>query len=201
MRIIFEQKAKRTNKILSWSSRNTGLARVLFGIMFLVLLHNPVPVLGTIVSGPYSVTLAWEPSPSTNVTGYDVYYGTVSGNYTNSILVGNVMTNTVSGLSSGHTYYFAITAVEANGQESPFSNQISVAPGGLAVWVRAAPAGQFVLTVSGLIGQTYEIEATQDLIAWTIIGTVTLGATGSLDFTDTNMGGFPTRFYRIQGIP
>jgi hypothetical protein len=199
MRIINEQKAGRSGTAWGWSSRIMGLTRVLVGILFLVLLHDPAPVLGVTLPGSYSVTLAWQPSPSTNVTGYHVYYGTASGIYTNSVLVGNVTTNMVTGLASGSTYYFAITAVVAGGQESPFSNEISFVPGVPTVRIRAASAKQFVLTVSGLIGHTYQVLATQDLKTWTTIGTVTPGAGGSLDFTDTNAASFLRRFYRTQG--
>jgi hypothetical protein len=175
------------------------LTRVLVGILFLVLLRNPAPVIGATVAGSYSVTLAWQSSPSTNATGYRVYYGPASGNYTNSVLIGNVTTNTVSGLAGGVTYYFAITTVATGGKESPFSNQISFVPGVQTVQIRNSSAKQFVMTLSGLIGHTYQVEATQDFKTWTIIGTVTLGAGGSLDFTDTNAASFPYRFYRTQG--
>jgi len=36
---------------------------------------------------------------------------------------------------------------------------------------------------------------------WTVIGTVTVGAGGSLNFADTNAANFPQRFYRTQAIP
>jgi hypothetical protein len=196
MRIIFEQKAKRTSKILGWSSRIMWPTKVLVGILFLLLMHNPVRGIGVILPSSYSVTLAWNASPSTDVANYDVYYGPASGNYTNSILVGNMTSSTISGLAAGVTYYFAVTTYDTNGQESTFSNEINYTPGIPTVSIRAATAGQFVLTVSGAIGQTYEIEATQDFTTWTIIGAVTLGASGSLDFTDTNAASFPQRFYR-----
>ena len=199
MRIILEQKAKRASGIFGRPSRIMGQTRVLAGILLLVLLHNPMPVLGATLPSSYSVTLAWQPSSSSNVTGYRVYYGPASGNYTNSVLVGNVTTNTVSGLASGDTYYFAVTAVAAGGQESPVSNQVSFVPGVQTVRIHTASAKQFVLTVSGLIGHTYQIQATQDFKTWTTIGTVTLGAGGSLDFTDTNAASYPHRFYRTQG--
>jgi hypothetical protein len=201
MRIILEQKAKRAGRILGWSSRTTGLAKVLVGILFLALIHSPMPAFGVTLPSSCSVNLAWNPSPSTNIVGYDVYYGSASGNYTNSVLVGNVTANMVSGLASGSPYYFAITTVAADGQESAFSDEINYVPGIPAVAIRAAAAGQFVLTVSGATGQVYEIEATQDFATWTIIGTVTLGASGSLDFTDTNAASFPQRFYRTLKIP
>ena len=169
--------------------------------MFLVLLHNPAPALGATLASSYSATLAWNPSPGTNVTGYRVYYGPACGNYTNSVLVGNVTTNTVSGLAGSVTCYFAVTAVTAGGQESAFSNEINYMPGVPTVRMPTASAKEFVLTVSGLIGHTYQIQATQDFKTWTIIGTVTLGTGGSLNFTDTNAAGFPRRFYRTQETP
>jgi hypothetical protein len=147
------------------------------------------------------VTLAWNPSPSTDVAGYRVYYGTASGVYTNSVDSVTGTNTTLTGLAAGTTYYFAATAVDANGDESPFSNETSYTTGVPAVGVRAASARQFVLTVSGLIGQTYAIEASQDLVTWTVIGTVTLNAGGSLDFTDTNAANFSRRFYRTREIP
>jgi hypothetical protein len=52
--------------------------------------------------------------------------------------------------------------------------------------------------VKGLIGHMYDVEATEDLTTWTVIGTVTLGVSGSLGFTDTNAASFPRRFYRTQ---
>ena len=65
----------------------------------------------------------------------------------------------------------------------------------------AASAGQFNLTLSGLTGQAYNVEASPDLVNWTVIGTVTLDATGSLNFTDTNAASFPQRFYRTAQVP
>jgi hypothetical protein len=67
------------------------------------------------------------------------------------------------------------------------------------VQLRITPTRQFILTVNGLIGHTYDIQATQDFKTWTVIGTVTVGASGSLDFTDTNAASFSRRFYRTRG--
>src|SRR5437763_1058179 len=36
-----------------------------------------------------TVSLAWTPSPDANVTGYKIYYGAASRDYTNSVAVGN----------------------------------------------------------------------------------------------------------------
>src|SRR5262245_33231770 len=69
------------------------------------------------------VPLAWDPSSSTGFTGYRLYQGGVSGNYTNQISVGNV-TTTVSNLTAGATYYFAVSALSSNGLESVRSGEI-----------------------------------------------------------------------------
>jgi hypothetical protein len=200
MQIIPKQIAKRTIKMLGWSSRIMGPTRVLVGILFLALLHNPAPVLGGTLPVSYSVTLAWNPSFSTNVVGYNVYCGLASGVY-NSLESVTGTNTTITGLAAGTTYYFAATAVDALGVESQFSNETSYTTGVPTVLARTASAGQFVLTVSGLIGQTYDIEATQDFTTWTVIGTVTLEASGSVDFTDTNAASFSQRFYRTRETP
>ena len=61
------------------------------------------------------------------MVGYRVYYGTTSRAYAQSlgagIDVGFQTTYTKSGLASGRVYYFAVTAVDATGNESAYSNE------------------------------------------------------------------------------
>ena len=57
-----------------------------------------------------------------------MYYGTASRNYSQAIGSGEfVATSTyvVTGLQSGRTYYFGVTAIDAAGAESGFSNEAS----------------------------------------------------------------------------
>lgn len=79
----------------------------------------------TLSWGGQSVTLAWDPNSETDLAGYIVYWGSASRNYTNAVNVGNVTTNTVSGLMDGVSYYFAVTAYNTNGLESDFSDEVS----------------------------------------------------------------------------
>jgi hypothetical protein len=74
---------------------------------------------------------AWNASTSSVLAGYLFGYGTTSGQYANTIDVGNVTTYTVSGLASG-TYYFAVKAYGTSGQQSGYSNEVTatVAPAG-----------------------------------------------------------------------
>src|SRR5437016_1774952 len=88
-----------------------------------------------------SVTLVWNPSPGTNVAGYNVYYGVASRTYTNKVNVGNSTNATVSGLIEGTTYFFAVTAYDSNALESDYSNEMSytvpVTPGNAAPTINA----------------------------------------------------------------
>jgi hypothetical protein len=72
-----------------------------------------------------SVQLAWFPSADTNVVGYNIYYGSSSGNYTTKISVGDTTNAIVTDLAEGTTYYFAATASDDIDDESPFSNEIT----------------------------------------------------------------------------
>lgn len=75
-----------------------------------------------------SVTLAWSPSPDTNVTGYHLYYGDLASTLTNKLNAGNALSTTVSNLQVGVTYFFFATAYNAAGAESDPSNLITYAP-------------------------------------------------------------------------
>jgi len=155
----------------------------------------------TTVQTGQSAVLAWNRSTNATVAGYNVYYGGTSHTYTNVISAGNATNATISGLVQGTTYYFAATSYTAEGLESPFSTEVSYTVPGLLYGVkfRITPAGLHILTVTGPVGHTFDILATQDFVTWTVIGTVTVGASGSLDFTDTNAPEFSKRFYRTRG--
>jgi Fibronectin type III domain len=179
----------------------TGRTRVLGAILCLLVFHYSIEAFGAVAPGTNSVKLAWNKSPSTNVTGYRVYYGATSGSYSNSIVVGNTTNNTVGGLAGGVAYYFAVASYTASGVLSIFSSEISYVPLIPAAPSRVATMRRGVVTVRGLAGKQYDILATQNLTTWTLIGTVTLGVSGTLNFTDPNAGSFARRFYRVQQRP
>ena len=75
---------------------------------------------------PQSATLAWDPSPGTNViANYNLYYGVASAPYTNVVAAGTNTTMSISNLVAGTTYYFAATAVDTSGLESDYSTEVS----------------------------------------------------------------------------
>jgi len=84
-------------------------------------------VAGQVVAA--ELKLAWDPSESSEVAGYKVYYGTQSGNYSASVDAGNQTSTTLTGLADGQTYYIATTAYDSTGAESDFSNEVSASTG------------------------------------------------------------------------
>ena len=114
---------------------------------FLSVLALSLAVLEKAPAG--SLTLSWDASTSADVTGYDVYYGTNSGNYPYMINVGNATTVTISNLSAGVTYYIAATAYDADGDQSAYSGQISyLVPGLLTLTQSATPGGPALIQFS-----------------------------------------------------
>jgi hypothetical protein len=198
MRKNSKQTAGRTLRVLGRHSQITRLTGVLGTSLLLALLGGADQARGASLPGSDSATLVWDSSPSAGVAGYRVYMGATSRNYTSSIVAGNATTNTFSGLVSGTAYFFAVKAYDASGLESTFSNEISFLPGGATIQIQVTANGQAVLTLNGTTGHLYDIQATPDFTTWSVIGNVTMGAGGSLNFTDTNAPSFPKRFYRAH---
>jgi Fibronectin type III domain len=93
---------------------------------------TPPPGGGTTTSSS-SVTLGWvaptqnsNGTPITGLSGYKIHYGTASQDYTQVVSLANPSLSryVLDSLQSG-TYYFAITAYNAQGIESPLSGEIS----------------------------------------------------------------------------
>jgi chitinase len=73
-----------------------------------------------------SLSLQWDAESDPSVTGYKVYYQEDSSSQPFQGLapidVNNQTTATISGLDPAHAYYFAVTAYNASGVESSYSN-------------------------------------------------------------------------------
>lgn len=71
-------------------------------------------------------SLAWDASASSNVGGYRLYFGPSSQNYTTNVDVGMQTSYSISNLTAGNTYYFAVKAYDTSKSiESSFSNEVS----------------------------------------------------------------------------
>ena len=81
--------------------------------------------LAALCSSAHALNLAWNPNPETNITGYQLSYGTSPGVRSTVIEVGAKTTAAVTGLKQGSTYYFAVTATNSAGLQGAPSAEIS----------------------------------------------------------------------------
>ena len=75
-----------------------------------------------------NVTLTWTANGESDLAGYKIYVGTASGTYSfpgSAFVIGKVTSYTVSNLPKGQTYFFAMTAYDSAGNESPLSAEVS----------------------------------------------------------------------------
>ena len=84
-----------------------------------------ISVSGTGASTASSVSLSWAASSSSDVIGYNIYRGTISGGPYTKLTASPLssVTDTDSTVSSGTTYYYVVTAVDSSNNESADSNQ------------------------------------------------------------------------------
>jgi hypothetical protein len=69
------------------------------------------------------ICMQW--SPVQGASGYRVYYGLSSGNYSHSVNVGNVTEVDLGGFSDCTTYFLAVKAYNAAGESDQYSNEIT----------------------------------------------------------------------------
>ncbi len=107
------------------------------------------------------VTIAWDRNPETNIAGYRVSYGTVSGAYTTTVDVGNRLDWQIRGVEDGQKYYFVVRAINTAGAVSPPSTEISVNIVGLTAlttdMVAPTPTGK-AITWTALAGPGAQLE-------------------------------------------
>ena len=146
----------------------------------------------------YSATLSWDPVLNTQLSGYNVYYGIGSGNYTNRLFAGTNTVTTVSNLLTGVVYYFAVTSENIEGLESDYSAEVSfIKPSQNSIPLTLV----FKVPKSG----NYIIQATRDLTnsnGWSSVSPPIRSypwssgnAVSMFIYIDSNV---PTMFYRAK---
>ncbi len=103
-----------------WRKRQSNALRCILPY----LLATGLPLSG---AASVSANLTWIASPDPAVTGYNVYYGSASHQYTNVVSVGNSTNVVISGLLENTPYFFAAKAYDSAGNQSDFSNEAALA--------------------------------------------------------------------------
>ncbi|HXT10430.1 MAG TPA: fibronectin type III domain-containing protein [Candidatus Angelobacter sp.] len=143
------------------------------------------------------VVLAWNANPDPSVVGYNVYFGGTSGNYTNMFSAGDVTNTMVNGLAEGKTYYFAVTAYDAFGDESGFSAEtIYIVPGWLRMTPRVASTDPVHIQFPVASGHVYQLQESTNLRNWSTIWYVTGLSNQWMSFS-APVGVAGSMYYRI----
>jgi hypothetical protein len=118
-----------------------GLSLWIFGLLFFVL---------SSMAAAAPVTVAWDAVTTAEVAGYKVYYGNASQSYSSSVDVGDTTTTTLSGLDPSEVYYLAVTAYDADGNESDFSNEVMYDPTQIGVAFAVNAGGLAYVDANGI---------------------------------------------------
>jgi fibronectin type 3 domain-containing protein len=124
--------------------------------------------------------LEWDPVLDADLAGYKVYVGTNSDQYFRSIDVGNTLQWNIAGLNERTTYYFALTAYDAEPLESAFSDEVFYTTPNLP----PSPPGGVRVNTNAFV---MKVESSPDLSTW--------GTVANLMYPTTNAA---RMYYRLR---
>ncbi len=197
------QKTKLTQTNLNNLKSTNAFHSSLKNLRAAILLGCTLMIMAPALAKAGSAMLTWNASTNSTVAGYNVYYGGASASYTTKLSAGNNTSATINNLTTGTTYYFAVTSQDAAGHESPFSSeasyQVPATSTGPAVVLQnlSLTGGQFGFSVSGQDGSRYAIEASANLLDWVRVATNFT----PFVFTETNSLKIGQKFFRAVYLP
>ena len=101
---------------------------------------------------------------------------------------GNAAGNAIAVDNNGNVYVTGYDTTAAGGTEIV---TIKYSP----VTLQRRSDGTVILQAQGAPGESFDIEASSDLLNWLDLGSVLADTNGLMQFDDTNAGKFPARFY------
>jgi hypothetical protein len=117
------------------------------------------------------IDLRWNAEYDPARTGYNIYYGRTSGQYTRRRTVGNVNNYRLEGLLNNEVYYLAVTAYDITNTESDYSNEVGIIVG--QPLSSTAPFGSFV---DNLLARVPSSPQNGPLVGWLAVFAVGTGA-------------------------
>ena len=169
---------------------------ILSGLILVILLGAPVRAFTQTCQ---SLSLAWNASPDSSVTGYRLHYGFSRSNYTGTVDAGNNTSAILTNLVAGSTYYFVVTAYNNLGAESSPSNETTATAQAVPHTITSVSYlsnGSLQLAITGSSGLVNSIYASADLHTWKLLKTAT-NSTGSLVVTDSSAATLSQRYYKV----
>jgi hypothetical protein len=198
-------------------SLKTLLPRVLhrpaLALAFISKLTLPATTRAADIPAP-PVSLAWSANPESNVAGYKIYFGTVSGSYPTVFDAGDVTQAALPPMILGKTYYVALRAYNRESLDGPLSAELAITaspPGpvastGFATAASGAGALQWKYPRTAAIpADRFKIQSSEDLVQWSAAGTRTAADAIRSDsewlyFEVPFATGKPRQFFRVSAV-
>jgi predicted phage tail protein len=169
---------------------------------------TPTGVTATAPAAPSNggyVDLSWSANGEADLAGHAVYRSTTSGGPYVKVASASVAFYRDSGLSNGTSYYYVVTSLDAAGNESPRSAQVSATPtdtrAPVASAVAAAPSGT---TAADITWNTDELASSQvEYGTTTVLGSSTAvdaARTASHRVRLTGLQPSTTYYYRVRSV-
>jgi hypothetical protein len=118
------------------------------------------------------VDLRWDLSDEESLSGYNIYYGKTSGQYSRKKTVARVNSYRIDNLNNGEVYYFAITAYDNLGRESDYSDEV-----GIIVNEPLSSTSPFEDVLAALLAVVPEQPQNGPIATWMLISAAGLGGT------------------------
>ena len=158
-------------------------------------------ITSTDITSSTQITLAW--ASSAGASSYTVKYGTASGVYGTTFSTSATTPTTVTGLTAGTTYYFMVTAVNANGSINA-NAETSLAPAS----VPTVPSTLVATGSNGSVGLTWTASTGTGPITYTVYRSTTTGsgyasiatALATNSYTDNTVTNGTIYYYVVKAI-
>lgn len=128
-----------------------------------------------ITTGSGYVDLKWDKGSEDGLVGYNLYYGKTSGQYSRRRTLGLTDTYRLDSLNNSETYYFALTAYDAQSKESDYSDEVAI-----IVNEPRSSTSPFETSTSTKLNQVPTQPQNGPLVGW--LGFSALGLGGTLAF-------------------
>ncbi|MFQ6610793.1 MAG: FG-GAP-like repeat-containing protein, partial [Fidelibacterota bacterium] len=135
----------------------------------------------TATLGNQQITLKWNQNTESDFAKYIIYGGTSSSPTTKVDSTTSISdtTKTITGLTSGTTYYYRITAVDNAGNESGYSNEVNTIPYAPPTIISFSPSFGYVGNAITITGTNFSTTSSSNTVYFGPVKAVVTSATST----------------------
>uniref|UniRef100_UPI0022B2B153 glycosyl hydrolase n=1 Tax=Coraliomargarita parva TaxID=3014050 RepID=UPI0022B2B153 len=158
-------------------------------------------------AGDGSVTLDWADNSEPDMASYSLYRSTTSGSGYAAIATGLTSSDYIdNSVSNGTTYYYVVTALDTNFNESTYSSEANATP--VDTTPPAAPGSFSASAGDGSVTLNWADNSEPDMASYSLYRSITSGsgyaaiATGltSSDYIDNSVSNGTTYYYVVTAL-